>query len=355
MTKPIKVGLVGLGRAGSGMHRPELRVRQDKFVFYAVCDIIEERTKPFVEEFGSKPYTRIEDLIADPEVELVTIATRSKDHFRHAKMALLAGKDVMLEKPFCITSEQAKELIKLSSQPAGPHLYIRHNRRFERGFELVSEIIDSGKLGDVYEVRLARTEYNRRFDWQTLKEFGGGHLFNWGSHIVDHALRFCGGDYTKLYSYLSHVITTGDCEDHAKLVFTGINGRCVDLEITYGVTMHVPEYMVYGTKGSLFSEGNTLHLRYLDPKIELEKIEADKGTPGESTSSRNSEPLTFVDEYIELEDLCEGTPRIWDALYEAIRENKPFPVTLDQALKVVETIEEAKENTVFAHKVPLDY
>ena len=100
MAEPIRIGLVGLGRAGNGMHRGELRSRQDKFRFYAVCDIIEERTKPFVEEFGSKPYTKIEDLLADPEVELVSIATRSCDHYRHAKMALLAGKDVMLEKPF---------------------------------------------------------------------------------------------------------------------------------------------------------------------------------------------------------------------------------------------------------------
>ena len=80
MAEPIRIGLIGLGRAGSGMHRGELRPRQDKFRFYAVCDIIEERTKPFVEEFGSKPYTKIEDLLADPEVELVSIATRSCDH-----------------------------------------------------------------------------------------------------------------------------------------------------------------------------------------------------------------------------------------------------------------------------------
>ncbi len=355
MAKPIKVGLVGLGRAGSGMHRPELRERQDKFVFHAVCDIIEERTKPFVEEFGSKAYTRIEDLVADPEVELVSIATRSSDHYRHAKMALEAGKNVMLEKPFCITVEQAKELIKLGTQPAGPKLYIRHNRRFEMGFEVINDIINSGKLGDVFEIRLARNEFNRRFDWQTLKEFGGGHLFNWGAHIIDHALRFCGGDYTELYASLKHVIVTGDCEDHAKLVFTGINGRCVDLEISYGVALPVPEYMIYGSKGSLFSEGDKLHLRYLDPNVELENIGPERETPGASTSSRNGEVLTFVDEYVDLEGLCAGTPRIWDALYAAIRENKPYPVTLDQALKVMETIEEAKEKTIFENKVALDY
>jgi predicted dehydrogenase len=146
MSEPIRVGLVGLGRAGNGMHKKELGSRQDKFRFYAVCDIIEERTVPFVEEFGSKPYTRYEDMLADPQVELVDIATRSCDHFLHAKMALLAGKDVMLEKPFCMRKSEVDELIALGSQPAGPHLYVRHNRRFENGFVKAMEIIESGKL-----------------------------------------------------------------------------------------------------------------------------------------------------------------------------------------------------------------
>ena len=68
MTNPIRVGLIGLGRAGNGMHRSELRTRGDKFQFVAVCDCIEERTVGFVEEFGSRPYTKIEDILADPAI-----------------------------------------------------------------------------------------------------------------------------------------------------------------------------------------------------------------------------------------------------------------------------------------------
>ena len=189
MEKPIRIGLVGLGRAGHGMHKKELETRQDKFQFYAVCDIIEERTKPFVEEFGSKPYTSYEEMLKDDNVELVSIATRSCDHYKHAKMALLAGKDVMLEKPFCMHPEESRELIALGSQPAGPHLYIRHNRRFEKGFCKAMEIIDSGILGEVFEIKLSRNSYQRRCDWQTISEFGGGQLLNWGPHIIDHSDR----------------------------------------------------------------------------------------------------------------------------------------------------------------------
>jgi len=354
MSNPIRIGLVGLGRAGYGMHRIELGRRPDKYQFTAVCDEIPERMQAFADEFGSRTYATIEELVSDPDVEMVTVATRSVDHFRHACLALEAGKNVLIEKPFGIRLEQAEKLIELGSQPGGPHIYMRHNRRFERGFELVNQIIDSGKLGNVFEIRLARNEYNRRYDWQTLLEYAGGHLFNWGSHIIDHALRFCGGDYTDLYSNVKHVVAAGNCEDHAKLVFTGINRRIVDLEISYGVALPVPEYMVYGTRGTLVGGRDKFHLRYLDPAQLPEPIEADHTTPaagcdalnpGSARVSRNPEVLHWIEEDVPID--FDGTERMWDALYEHIREGKPYPVTLEQAAKVIEVIDRAKAGTIF--------
>ena len=347
MDQPIRIGLVGLGRAGGGMHRGELRSRQDKFHFYAVCDIIEERTVPFVEEFGSKPYTRYEDMLADPEVELISIATRSADHFKHAKMALLAGKDVFLEKPFCMHTAQAMELIELGSQPAGPHLYIRHTRRFEEGFCKAMEIIDSGLLGDVYEVRLSRNGYQRRCDWQTISEFGGGQLLNWGPHIIDHSLRFCGGAYKQMCSAIRHVAAAGDCEDHIKIMFVGVNNRIVDMEISGGVALPPPEYRIYGSRGSLVSDKNTFKLRYLDPQKPLAPITADPETPGVKAGFGNTEPLSWVEETVTFGD---GTHRIWDALYETIRHGVKFPIELSQAAAVIDVIEKVKAGTKFENK-----
>jgi predicted dehydrogenase len=330
------------------MHKKELGSRQDKFRFYAVCDIIEERTVPFVEEFGSKPYTRYEDMLADPQVELVDIATRSCDHYQHAKMALLAGKDVMLEKPFCMRKSEVDDLIALGSQPAGPHLYVRHNRRFENGFVKAMEIIDSGKLGQVFEIKLSRNSYQRRCDWQTISEFGGGQLLNWGPHIIDHSLRFCGGAYTDMYSAIRHVAAAGDCEDHIKIVFTGVNGRIVDMEISGGVALPTPEYMTYGTRGSMISQKNGFYLRYLDPKVELAPLVADPETP-KGTSFANPEILTWIEEDIEL-NLNAGTSNIWDALYETIRHNAKYPIALSEAAAVIEVIDKVKTGTVFENR-----
>ena len=101
----------------------------------------------------------------------------------------------------CVNWEQAKALRALSATSRG-NLYIRHNRRFEPGFQHVREIIDSGLLGEVFEIKLRRVGYSRRDDWQTIMEFGGGQLLNWGPHIVDHSLRLLGAPLKSLWSDL---------------------------------------------------------------------------------------------------------------------------------------------------------
>ena len=113
MEKPIKIGVVGLGRIGMSVHLSCLRDRPDKFKVVAACDLIPERCEKYAEVFGCRTYGRIEDLIADPEVEVVDIATRSADHYAHTKMALLAGKSVLVEKPFCRTYSEALSLIHI--------------------------------------------------------------------------------------------------------------------------------------------------------------------------------------------------------------------------------------------------
>jgi len=342
----IKVGLIGLGRAGGGTHIKNYVARPDKYEVCAVCDIIEERAQKRAEELSCKKYTDYDEMLADPEIELIDVATRSCDHFIHAKKALEAGKAVMCEKPFCCTAAEVDELVKLGSQPGGPRLFVRHNRRFESGFIFVNEVIDSGILGDVFEIRLARNSYNRRCDWQTIKKFGGGQLLNWGPHIVDHALRFCGGAYKEMYSSIKRVAAVGDAEDHIKIVFTGVNNRIVDMEISGGCSLPVPTYMIYGSKGSMVSlGGHKFKLTYLDPSIQLLKIEANPGTPVGGYG--NSEELKWIEE--ERDCGPDTSETIWDYLYDSYRLGKAYPIPLEQAAAATKVIDAVKRGTIFQY------
>jgi predicted dehydrogenase len=342
MPQPIKIGIVGLGRAGWGMHCNELSGREERFQIAAACDLLPERRDRAAERFGCRTYEHIEDLIADPNVELVDIATRSIDHFTHAVLALHAGKHVFLEKPMTCSYHEAYRLIEIADHSTGK-LYIRHNRRFDPDFLQVKEIIASGKLGNVFEIRLARHGYQRRDDWQTIKAFGGGQLLNWGPHIIDHALRLLESPVTNIFSHLDRVAAVGDAEDHVKIVLTGQNGRLVDLEISGGVALGEPTYRVFGDRGSLTVIGNEIHLRFLDPSQPLPERRPNPGTPGDTFGQ--PEALSWIEETLPVNP--GGIDVIWDELYAAIREDVPFRVQLSEALEVMRVASAARDGTRF--------
>ena len=345
---PIRVGIVGLGRAGWNMHTNELKGRTDTFTIVAGCDLEKERRELVAEKYDATPYKDVADLIADPNVELVDIASRSPDHVPHALMALKAGKTVFLEKPIALTYAEAKKL-KTASAKYGVPIYFRHNRRFEPAFQHIREIFASKILGDVYEIKLRRLGYSRRDDWQTIMKCGGGQLLNWGPHIVDHALRLLESPVADQWSDLKRIAAVGDAEDHLKIILRGENGRIVDLEISGGAAIGEPEYLIFGTRGALSCDGKEIKLRYLNPEQKLDRRQAKSKNPPLSGGFGQKEELDWIEETVKVDPATKcRTDSIWDHLYAAIRENKPFAITMDEALQVMEVISKVKKGTEFA-------
>lgn len=336
--KPITIGLVGIGRAGWGMHLGEIAKTNGKFEIKAACDPLEERRKMMEERFaGCHTYSNIDDMLKDDSYELAVIACRSPEHTSYALKALAAGKIVFLEKPLGSHPEDAAKLRAAAKEYPGK-LYCRHNRRFEPAFNHVKEIIQSDILGEVYEIKLCRHSYQRRDDWQTIVAEGGGQLNNWGPHIIDHALRLLESPVKDIWADLKNVAALGDAEDHLKIVLRGQNGRVVDLEISGGITLPSPVYAVYGTKGSLISpDEQDIILKYLDPKQVLADSAANPATPPISGPFGNSEVLKWVRKTIMVEPAngCNGED-IYPCLYAAIREGKPFPITVEEACQVLD-------------------
>jgi len=345
MTKAINLGIAGLGRAGWGMHCEELRGKEKKFRIVAACDLISERRNRMAERYGCKTYANIKDLVADADVEMVAIATRSCDHLAHTLMALKAGKDVFLEKPMCVTYAEALK-IRAAAKRATGKLYIRHNRRFEPCFLHVREIIASGKLGDIRDVRLCRWSFGRRDDWQTLKKFGGGQLLNWGPHIIDHALRLLESPVKNIWSDLKRIAAVGDAEDHLRVILTGRNGRVIEISISGGAAVKAPEYTILGTRGGLVSDGKTIDLRYINPRSKLNPRRAKSSTPSGGFGSPDK--LKWIEKSIPVKP--KRTYDIWDELYKAVRKGSPFPITLDEAVEVMKVVSAAKKGTPFANE-----
>ena len=327
----IQVGIWGLGYAGRGMFIPELAAYPEMFQIVAGCDSLEENLQAAAKESpGLREYHCGDEFLDDPDVELVAIATRSLDHVSHALQALAAGKTVFLEKPIAVDYEGAIKL-KVASEKYPGKLYFRHNRRFEPQFQHVLKICESGVLGELYEVKLHRHAYLGGANWQTSIAQGGGYLNNWGPHVVDHALIFLGSPVVDVWGNLRQVACGGDAEDHAKIILTGENGRIVDLEVSCGVAIGQPEYVIFGDRGALICKGLDVTLKYRDP---------------EQKDAQDS--YRWVEESAQIDpDIWDHPQSIWKYLYYAIRDGKPFPITTDHAIEIVRICEEVKKGTRF--------
>lgn len=339
MANPIRCGIWGLGRAGILMHVPEIKKHAGMFTAVAGCDILPERGERFLKEFpGARFYTDSEAFLRDPEMELVAVVVRSQEHIEYARRALEAGKYVFLEKPFGFSEDDADSLIRLDEKYPGK-LFFRHNRRFESAFNHIREIIASGILGTVYEIKLCRHRWQFRNDWQTLIECGGGQLNNWGPHLIDHALCFLESPVQDLWADLKRVTALGTAEDHIKIIFRGENGRIVDLEISDGIILPGPVYFIAGTRGTLVCQDeDEFHLTYLAPSVKLPPPGADPGTPAIGSGYGHEIPVEWIEETIPVKPACGWEMSgIYGHLYHAIRDGVPFPVKIAEAMAVLRT------------------
>lgn len=353
MGNPVKIGLVGLGRAGWGMHLNELEDKKDLFKVVAVCDIIPERTAIAHKRLGCRTYACIEDLLKDEEVELVDIATRTCDHFTHAMKALEAGKHVLLEKPACMSVELMRELYDRANKPGLPRLFVRQNRRFEAVFNRFLETVRSGKLGHVFEIQISQLGYQRRDDWQTIAEYGGGQILNWGPHIIDQALVLLDSPVETSACERTLAAAGGDCEDHFSISLSGKNGRKIHLWISGSAALNGGRrYTAYGDRGSMDCWNNELVTRYIDPAQELPPVVSDPGTPSMSFGASGTFAAAVEPQWIEEHDriTCEDLSVIWIYLYESLRNGAAYPIRDEEVMNLMQVITDARSTPLVTAK-----
>ena len=194
MAPNIRTGIIGFGLSGRVFHAPFIDI-VDGFELSMISTSCPERAN-FIEE--RYPQTEIvsdaKEIILNPKIDLVIVASPNTHHFYWAREALKAGKHVVVEKPFTITVAEADELILLA-QKSQKVLTVYHNRRFTSDTKTVKKILDSGLLGNI-------TDYETHFDryrpapktnaWREESLSGSGVFYDLGAHLIDQALFFFG-------------------------------------------------------------------------------------------------------------------------------------------------------------------
>lgn len=151
--KKLNVGVIGCGSIAKHRHLPEFS-QNEHVNIVAVCDINEERAVEMAKKYDATPYTNYEDLLANEEIDAVSVCTPNYLHAPISIAALKAGKHVLCEKPMATTKEEAEEMIAVAKQ-TGKKLMIAHNQRFVSSHVKAKELIEKGEIGKIYSFRTA--------------------------------------------------------------------------------------------------------------------------------------------------------------------------------------------------------
>ncbi len=252
----VKVGLIGFGMVAERFHVPLLRAQQDVSLAYVV-----ERHGQRAAALGLDLVTlrSAEELLAT-DVEVVVVLTPNASHFQFAQQALQAGKHVVVDKPFTVTSAQADELLELAGS-VGKVLTVFHNRRWDNDFLTLKKLVEEGAVGAVrrLESRWERYRPLPKGGWREQQVDGTGVLYDLGSHLIDQMLVLFG--------------TPQRVMAHLQIQREGVAAvDCFDVTFDYGpwqVYLHsdcltpVPSH-----RFALFGERGSFHKHGLDPQEE---------------------------------------------------------------------------------------
>lgn len=248
----MKTGIVGFGVAAQYMHLPFITTNPA----FQLQSILQRHGDTAKEKYPAAQIVRsLDDMLKDDELELIVITTPNDSHFDYASRALNAGKHVVVEKPFTITSADAKRLIILAKNK-NRVLSIYQNRRYVSDFLTIRQLLEENKLGGIVEFEAHYDRYRpeqRPNAWREENEPGSGILYDLGAHLIDQA--FCLFGLPKFVTadiriQRPHAKTTDYFELWLDYDFTKIILKAGMLVREPG-----PRYAIHGMSGSFLKSG----------------------------------------------------------------------------------------------------
>ena len=260
----MRFGLVGCGTIAPTHARALAGLADTGARLVACADVVPEPAAALAEEFGLQVKT-FDEMLADPDIDVITVCLPSGMHAEYGVRALSAGKHVVLEKPMDVTLA-ACDALREAQAKSGTRLTIISQHRFDGASQVVKEALEAGMLGKIVYAEATvpwfRTQgYYDSGDWRgTWALDGGGALMNQGVHVVD-LLRWLAGPVETVYAQartLAHERI--EVEDVLAATLTLQNGAIATLTAS---TALYPGFAVrvavYGTEGSAIIEGDMLH------------------------------------------------------------------------------------------------
>lgn len=242
------MAIIGFG--GMGSHHYHKLLKDQEMVCTGVWDIKAER-REYAESLGLHAYGSLEELLADESIELVLIATPNDVHHPIALQALAAGKHVICEKPVTLNTQLLTEMLEAADK-AGKLLTVHQNRRWDRGYRIVRQVMGEGILGDVYRIESrVHGAHGIPGDWRQDPKQGGGMVYDWGIHLLDQVVdMFPAAKIKTVYATLNNVTNT-ETDDGFFIDLLLDNGIHYTVEVGTSHFITLPRWLVLGQNGTL--------------------------------------------------------------------------------------------------------
>ena len=338
---PLRAGIIGYGVAGRLLHAPLIEA--------AGFDIIGAVTSRAADVAADFPNARVfdsADALCASDADLIVIASPDHLHVEHARAALAAGKNVVIDKPIAQTSADALALAA-EAERRGLMLSVFHNRRWDNDFLTVQKLIEDGALGDVvhYAARWDRYRPNTSGNWR--EQHMQGELFGLGSHLMDQVLLLFGAPDWLFADIYKQRAAPGHSDGFEILMAKG------RLRITLGVNLLAADelraYRVLGDRAAFIKTGVDPQEQQLRDRMRVANAsfgvedEANAGAlitgaprTGAPIASQRGDWLSF-----------------YHAIYAAIAESAPPPVSARDAARVIAMLEAALESSRTGRRIDI--
>ncbi|HVJ09087.1 MAG TPA: oxidoreductase [Acidisarcina sp.] len=334
MTDTIRTCVIGFGQAGRFFHTAVVHAVPG----LELTGIVQRHGNEAAQEYPSATiYREAQDAIDDPRLQLIVVATPNESHFDLARRALEAGKHVVVDKPFTLSSSDAAKLVELS-RAKNLVLSAYQNRRWDGDFLTLKDLVDAHKVGSLvsYESHFDRWRPQRKPEvWRESGAAGGGLTWDIGPHLIDQALVLFGPPkavFADIRTEREGAIT--DDAFDIRLYYPKLS---VLLRVTSLALVPGPRFAIYGNKGCYIKYG-------LDPQEEALKRGERFESPAWGTEPpQNWGILTLEEEGAHVAMPVETRTGDYRGYYANVRDailgRAPLAVTGSQAWRVIRMVE----------------
>ncbi len=336
MRKP-NVVVVGFGFAGRCFHAYLVNITQELNLYGIVTSRNEGREAAKTNYQNLKIYDHYDDVLTDPDVDLIILATPNDLHAAQAIRAMECGKHVVTDKPMCLSLAEAETMIE-ASRRYDKLLSVFQNRRWDGDFLTIKQAISSNLLGKPYILELFWGQYGEPSGWRGQTSHGGGKFFDLGAHLIDQILQLIDAQPSYLHACFHSADTWNvDVEAHATATIIFSNGVEARVETSSLTKSHKPRWRVFGTLGTLTKEG-------IDPQEQAMiagNIDAAKENP-------QHRAVIHTNSNTQSEVILDTVPGRWRSFYEniahAIENRDELAVTPESCRQTIAIIEAARKS-----------